>query len=178
MTPKAPPTRRKFTDAWDEIDYLYAKLLYWFYEREDRHEALRFGRRLEKLLKTAPETIRAEECRSLLAELKGNLPAAIRHRDNEIRLIKRLLEASRAHGGLEYVKRHGYDYGDLSDRLDLAAMLYHEAGDVEQAIRLLEESRDLCREHGLTFDGNGLLREYCKEQRAREAQPSVLSRAL
>jgi len=34
MKVKAPPDRRKFASAWDEIGYLYGKLLYWLYQRE------------------------------------------------------------------------------------------------------------------------------------------------
>ena len=36
MNTKPPPDRRKFADERDHIDYLYHKLLYWLYEREDR----------------------------------------------------------------------------------------------------------------------------------------------
>ena len=39
MKTKAPPDRRKFADERDQIDYLYHKLLYWLYEREDRVRA-------------------------------------------------------------------------------------------------------------------------------------------
>ena len=34
MKVKPPSDRRKFANEWDEIGYLYDKVLYWFYERE------------------------------------------------------------------------------------------------------------------------------------------------
>lgn len=51
--------------------------------------------RLARLLsKSDPrhESICGEECRSLIQEAKRNLPQAIEHRENEIRLIRRLHE--------------------------------------------------------------------------------------
>jgi hypothetical protein len=41
--------------------------------------------------------------------------------------------------GRDFVLR-AYDYSDLSDRLDLLAILYHDVGDVRKAIRVLKES--------------------------------------
>ena len=35
MKIKPPPDRRKFANEWDEIGYLYDKLLFWLYQRED-----------------------------------------------------------------------------------------------------------------------------------------------
>src|SRR5262249_47182643 len=141
MRTEAPPTRRKFASEWDEIDYLYHKLLYWLYERAQPAKALPFARRLEQVLDSAPggeEAIRGEECRSLICEAKGDLRGAIKHRANETRSIRRLHKLARDGSSWDYVKRH-YGYDDLSDRLDLLAALYHDAGDLEQAIRALEE---------------------------------------
>jgi tetratricopeptide (TPR) repeat protein len=166
MATKSPPTQRRFTDIWDEIDYLYHKLLYWFYEREDRRRALPFAERLERLLeKTAADrdVILGEECRSLIAELRGDLAGAIRHRQREIRLIRRLhaLVRDTPHG--DFTLRH-FGHGDLSDRLDLLAMLYHDKGDLEKSIKTLIQSRDLCKRHGIDFDGEDLLRQYLRER--------------
>src|SRR5439155_519509 len=112
MKDKPPGDRRKFADEWDEIGYLYDKLLYWLYGRADARKARPFVERLEKLLpKVDPEHegIFGEECWSLLYEAKGNLPKAIDYRKNEIRLIRRLHEISRnaPHEGL-VLKRYGY----------------------------------------------------------------------
>jgi hypothetical protein len=167
MTAKSPPTRRKFISAGDEIDYLYHKVLFWFYGRENRRRALPFGERLEKLLQKEaprPEGIFAEGCWSLVCELKGDLAGAIKHRENEIRLIKRLHQISLNTPDQDYVlKTYGFD--DLSDRLDLLAILYHDAGDLDRAIRLLEESRQLCRTHRISFDGNDILKDYLAERK-------------
>jgi hypothetical protein len=168
MSAKAPPARRKFTSAWDEIDYLYHKLLYWLYDRGEPARALPFAERLERLLDDVSpdgQGIRAEECRSLICEGRGDFPEAIRHRENEIRLIKRLQAISRGTPGWDYV-RHDYDYSDLSDRLDLLAMLYHDSGDLDRAIHTLRESKRLCEAHGIRFDGRDLLRDYLSEKKA------------
>jgi hypothetical protein len=166
MRTEAPPTRRKFADTWDEIDYLYHKTLYWLYERARPAKALRFARRLEQLLESAPGAegaIQSEECRSLICEAKGDLGGAVRHRENEIRLIRRLHKLSRDSSSWDYVKQR---YGDeeLSDRLDLLATLYHDRGDLGRAIRALEDSKQLCEAHGLAFDGQDLLEEYLAEK--------------
>lgn len=39
MKTMPPPDRRKFADGRDEMEYLYHKLLYWFYGRQDRRRA-------------------------------------------------------------------------------------------------------------------------------------------
>lgn len=35
MKAEPPLQRRKFANDWDEIEYLYQKLLFWLYERAD-----------------------------------------------------------------------------------------------------------------------------------------------
>ncbi len=167
MKDKPPPDRRTFADEWDEIGYLHDKLLYWLYQRADPKKLRLYGPRLERLLLTAVlghDAILGEECWSLIHEAKGELPAAIDSRKNEIRLIRRLHALSR---GLPYeataIKDYGYD--DLSDRLDLLAVLYHDSGDPGKAIATLQESKKLCQEHGLEFDADDMLQEYLKEKR-------------
>jgi hypothetical protein len=61
-----------------------------------------------------------------------------------------------------------YGYQDLSDRLDLLATLYHDSGQLKQAVAVLEESQRLCQEQGLIFDGQGLLDEYLLEMGGRK----------
>src|SRR5438093_7196503 len=98
MTPKPPPTRRAFADPRDELDYLYHKLLYWFYERGDARKARPFAERLRRLLRVASpgnNAIFGEECRSLIDEVKGDRRSAIAHRENEIRLIRQLHDKAR-----------------------------------------------------------------------------------
>ena len=166
MKGKPPPDRRKFADEWDEIGYLYDKLLYWLYRRADAEKARPYAERLERLLpRVTPEHegIFGEECWSLVYEAKGNLPKAIEHRENEVRLIRQLHEIARntPHENL-VLKQYGYD--DLSDRLDLLAVLYHDSGNLDKAISTLYESRRLCAKHGLKFDGEDLLQEYLEEK--------------
>jgi hypothetical protein len=166
MRTEPPPARRKFADARDEIEYLYHKLLYWLYEREDRARARAYADRLEWLLtKACPghEAILPEGCRSLICEARGDLTGAIRHRENEVRLTKRLHEISRNSAQQEGILRlHGYE--DLSDRLDLLAMLYHDRGDLDKAIVTLRVSEQLCARHGIKFAGADVLQDYLEER--------------
>jgi hypothetical protein len=166
MKTKPPPDRRKFANAWDEVEYLYHKLLYWLYERAESARARAFAQRLGRLLsRVSPghEAIFPEECRSLICEARGDLPGAIEHRENEIRLMKRLHEISRDTPQREEILRlHGYE--DLSDRLDLLAVLYHESGQLDRAVETLRKSKRLSEQHGIAFDGADLLQEYLEEK--------------
>jgi hypothetical protein len=171
MTVKPPPDRRKFANAWDEIEYLRDKLLYWLYQREDVGKARPYAARLQRLLPRADpdqEAILGQECWSLVHETRGDLQKAIDHRQKEVRLIRRLHDLSRNRPH-EALALRGYGHSDLSDRLDLLATLYHDSGNGEKALAILEESRRLCETHGLPFDGEDLLREYLEEKaRAQE----------
>src|SRR5262249_26052563 len=154
MKTKSPPTRRKFKSEWDEITYLYHKILHWFYPLRDRSKALRFCKRLEVLLKkvaSSHEAIFGEECWSLLYEVKGDLPKAITYRKSELKLIKKLWKISEKSPSRDYVLQR-YDYSDFSDRLELLAILYHDAGDLDRAIDVLEESKRFCEAHQIRFD--------------------------
>lgn len=166
MKANSPAARRKFANEWDEIGYLYDKLLYWLYQREDAAKARRYAERLEKLLPAADpshEAILGEECWSLVYEARGDLAKAIDHRENEVRLIRRLHDASRnAPPGGVALKKYGPDA--LSDRLDLLATLYHDRGDLDKAVGILQESQRLCEAHGIAFDGRDLLRDYLAER--------------
>jgi hypothetical protein len=165
MKTKPPPDRRKFAGLRDELDYLYNKLLYWLYEREDRQRARAFADRLAKLLtKKSPghDAIFPEECWSLICEARQDLSGAVRHRENEIQLIKRLHEICRNDFQQDLIFRI-YNYDALSDRLDLLAVLYHESGRLDQAINTLIESKQLCQEHGIRFDGADILKQIQHE---------------
>ncbi len=167
MKTKPPPVRRKFASQRDEMEYLYHKLLYWLYERNDSARARAFGRRLARLLsKASPghDAIFPEECRSLICEAKEDLPRAIEHRENEVRLIKRLHEISRNSCQKQDVFRL-YGFDDLSDRLDLLAILYHDNGNLDKAIAVLHESKRLCETQGIKFDGDDILQEYLDDKR-------------
>jgi hypothetical protein len=167
MKTEPPPDRRKFADARDQMEYLYHKLLYWLYEREDRARARAFAQRLAQILsKASPghEAIFPEECWSLICEAREDLPGAIKHREHEIRLIKRLHAVSQTAPQQQDILRL-YGHHDLSDRLDLLAVLCHDSGNLDKAISALHESRQLCAKHGVMFDGEDILQEYIEEKK-------------
>jgi hypothetical protein len=165
MKTKPPPVRRKFASQRDQVDYLYHKLLYWLYERGDKTRARMFADRLGPVLaKSSPghDAIFPEECWSLICEAKDDLPGAIKHRKREIKLIGRLHEISRnTPKEKDIFGLYGMD--DLSERLDLLAVLYHDSGNLDHAIRTLHESKRLCDEEGIEFDGDDILREFLEE---------------
>jgi tetratricopeptide (TPR) repeat protein len=168
MTRKSSPKRRSQSSDGDDIERLYHQLLRSYYERGDRVRALPIADRLEAALDNASirePTIRSEECRSLIAEVRGDLARAIRHRRKEIDLIRRLHRVSLHGPGRDFVLRR-YDHSDLSDRLDLLATLYHDSGDLDRAIATLQESRQLCEAHQLPFDGQDLLDDYLEKRRS------------
>jgi tetratricopeptide (TPR) repeat protein len=168
MKAKPPLQRRKFASDWDEIQYLYQKLLYWLYEREDAAKAARFAERLARLLSIvdpAHDAILSQECWSLIYETRSDIPKAIEYRESEIRLMRQLHDLCREPTNDSFALQ-GRGFGDLSDRLDLLATLYHASGNCDRAIGLLRESKRLCEEQGIEFDGDGLLDEYLTEKRS------------
>jgi hypothetical protein len=133
MRTEPTSARRKFADRRDELEYLYHKLLYWLYERQGRPRARAFADRLDRLVAKASaghDAIFPEECRSLIWEARGDLAKAIKHRRNEIRLRKRLLSLAEndPHRDL-LLGMYGYD--DLSERLDLLAVLLHTSRNIK-----------------------------------------------
>jgi hypothetical protein len=174
----APPkTRRRFDDSWDEIEYCLEKFLYWYDHQGDRVNAQPFAVRLKGLLNRveAPEAaILGRECLSLLAEFDGRLEAAIRHRRAEVALIDRLWAISLDSPQQRFVLST-CGPSILSDRLELLASLIAEAGDLDEAIRLLERSAQLCAEHKVTFHGEELLDDL-REDRSRNAESSRRAR--
>jgi hypothetical protein len=150
----------------DEIEALYQELLVAFYEDENVEAARAIASRLEAALSNRPEvadSIRAEEIRSITAELQGDLAEAIRYRQREIRMIHELHRLTQDTAAREYVMRQ-YDYSDLSDRLDLLAILYADQGDYQRAVSTLQESKQLCESHQIEFDGQDLLDEFSQAE--------------
>lgn len=151
---KEPVNRRKFVSAWDEIMYLRLKVLHWFYgSAHSRSRARPFALRLEQLLRSARVghmAIMAEECWSLVHEVKGDLGSAIKYRRSEIRLWKKFL------GYQKYPTLDPSivgDHSDLADRLIILAMLYSAADKKKRAIQSLEEARALAQEHDFPSRG-------------------------
>jgi hypothetical protein len=100
-TPRPPATQRRFGNTWGELAYLCRKIRYWLYTRKDRTRATYYRERLERVLHDLPENdlaiVRAEG-HALLCELKGELGAAIAHREREIRLTEKLHREAHAPG--------------------------------------------------------------------------------
>ncbi|WP_004472972.1 hypothetical protein [Leptospira santarosai] len=145
-------TRKSFVSTWDELDYLYHKILKYFYGLTPNYtKAKLFANRLEKLLDTMElesMSIRVEECKSITCEIRGDLFGAIRHRRREIKLLKNLLLLP------EYSKLVPElvgDNSDLADRLILLAILYQNVGFSEKAIHCLEEARELAKKTFFSF---------------------------
>ncbi|WP_051185286.1 hypothetical protein [Leptospira alstonii] len=148
--------RRSFTSTWDELDYLYVKVLRWFYgSPPNRAKARVFADRLENLLdrmKPEPMAIKVEECRAIVCEVKGDLIGAIHHRCREIDFLKTLFSLP------EYPKLAMVgDHSDLVDRLILLAILYKNIGSFRQAIDCLEEAKVVAKRKRFRFPAKDLL---------------------
>jgi tetratricopeptide (TPR) repeat protein len=165
MNNKQPRNQRKFSGLWDEIEYLHGKILFWLYEYNNKNNANRFRLRLENLLRKADpehESILGAECWSLCFELRGQLGKAIEHREREIGSIQKLISISIG-TPTERFALEAYDFSDLSDRYDLLAILYHDAGELGKAIEFLKKSKAICSSHGIRFLGSRLLKDYLEE---------------
>ncbi|MBO0698428.1 MAG: hypothetical protein J2P46_08545 [Zavarzinella sp.] len=166
----------------DGVEALYHEFLDAFYRNGNRERALALAPRLEAAVLAAPaagESIRAEEIRSLIAELNGDFVAAARSREAEIRKILELHTLAVNTPNWPAVSRQ-YDFTDVSDRLDLLAVLYDRQGDTDWAVAVLHESRRYCEAHGVPFDGADILNELERARRpakraagARKRSPAI-----
>ncbi len=144
-----------------ELESLYLRLVKLFYEKDDREETEKIALRLERVLAASADyaaSIRGEEIRALIAEFRGDFAEAARCREAEIRKILELHTLTANTDNWEYVYRQ-YDFSDVSDRLDLLAILYDSQGELERAISTLLESRQYCESHRIPFDSQDLLEE-------------------
>jgi hypothetical protein len=71
----------------------------------------------------------------------------------------------------QYVSRK-YDFDDVSDRLNLLAILYDEQGELERAIAVLMESKQYCASHNIPFDALDLLEELELDRASRAVPPT------
>jgi DNA-binding transcriptional regulator YiaG len=173
MNSPAPTHGVRSGPSTGDLESLYLELLNRYYEQGDRERASTVASRLEQALASSPayaHSIRGEEVRSIIAELRGDLPTAIQSREAEIRKILELHELALKTKSWGYVSRL-YDYGDVSDRLDLLAILYDKQGEVDRAIAILVESKNYCLSHQIPFDGQPLLEEL--EHLARAHRESI-----
>ena len=166
MLRKANKATRKKVD----LKSIYLEFLKRFYEDGDRALARKLVPRLEEALASCPDdaaSIRADEIRSLLAEFRGNFAEAVRCRETEIRKILELHSLVVNTPSWDYVSRR-YDFSDVSDRLDLLALLYDKLGELDRAIATLLESKNYCQSHKIPFDGQDVLDEL-EEALSQEA---------
>ncbi len=149
-------------ESLDEIHRLYDDLVTSLYERHEAQRALEIADRLDAKLacfNSKAENIFIEECRSLVCEAREDLANAVKHREQEISLIRKAHELAEGTNDQQFVLSQ-YNYADLSERLDILAMLHRRGGNLKKAISTLEQSKQLCEAHGIRFDGDELLREY------------------
>ena len=95
---KPPATQRRFVHPWMELDYLRKKVRFWLYARKDKGRAVRYAKRLQRVLGQVPQddlAIIQQEGLALLGELTGDLRGSIVHRKKEIELIERLHREAR-----------------------------------------------------------------------------------
>lgn len=173
--------RRKDPHA-NDVESLYLDLLRQFYDLNDRSGAKRVAKQLEKMVAGQPEyggSILGEEIRSLVAEVRGDLSAAIESREAEIRKILELHSIAANTSSYSLVLRN-YDHSDVSDRLDLLAILYDQQGNTERAIAILIESKHFCQSHQIPFDGQDLLDELADRSNGepRAAAPGIKKRLV
>src|SRR5437764_1250408 len=95
----AEPTRNGTAaeNRWPEIRELYFDLIDAWYGNDDRRRSRRIAERLSALLErqdARQDSILGQDCRAMICEVRGDLAGATRHRLNEIRLNKRLLQVT------------------------------------------------------------------------------------
>jgi hypothetical protein len=168
------PNKKRLSGS--EFESLYQEFVAKFYQEGDRAHAEKLAVRLEKFLEASSEiseSIRGEEVRSLIAELRGNFAEAIQSREAEIRKILQLHALTANTSSWDAVSQR-YDFGDVGDRLDLLAGLYDEVGQIERAIAVLMESKAYSAAHQIPFDGEDLLHEL-QQSRAPAKQKRIIS---
>lgn len=161
--------------AADALEPLYRAFLHAFYETRERDRAAELAPRLQAVLDESAEvagSIRGDELRALLAELAGDLDAAIAGRERELRRILQLHSIAVNKPGWDRVLSQ-YDHRDVADRLDLLGILYAEAGQLDRAVATLEESRRFCGAHDVVFDGEDLLAEYLQQRADGDRAPAA-----
>jgi len=156
-----------------DTESLYQELLAAFYVKADRRRAKTIAKQLESHLLETPEyaqSIRGEEVRSIIAELRDDLSLAIQGREAEIRKILELHSLAINTPGWPYVFER-YNFSDVSDRLDLLALLYDRRGDLDRAIEVLLESKGYCRSHKISFDAQDVLEELLEARMTGVSDP-------
>ena len=150
---------------WPDAVILCDQLLDFFYDdlrpTKAFPVALKLQRMLDRLDPTA-ESLPGNEYRAVIAELDGDLPAAIRHREWVVEHMERLHT-----GGRLASAQLAPD--DLPDQLDLLASCLLAAGHVRDAKRVIARSERLCREADIPFDGGDIKADILQAGGRRKA---------
>lgn len=158
-------TRKEPEAGWPEAKGLFHELLDYFYDDFRPTKAYPVALKLQRLLDRldpAAESLPGNEYRAVIAELDGDLPAAIRHREWVVEQMERL------HATGQLASAH-LAPDDLSDQLDLLASCLLEAGRVRDAKRAITRSERLCREADIPFDGEDIKADILQAGSRRKA---------
>ena len=95
MNEEKPPSRRQIADAkrGAELDRVCRRVHESWYKNKDRNSGERFMCELDRILKKLPENdmaILRQDALALFDQLQGDNVCAIKHRQEEIRLIEQL----------------------------------------------------------------------------------------
>jgi hypothetical protein len=152
-------------NPWHEVEDVYLDALDAF-NRGKMVRAMRLALHLARLLEEldpGSEALLGMAGRSLIAELDGDYDAAIRYSRMELAGVKKLLEEVKP----ETLELMRMDASDYSDRLDLLAALYLDAGRYDDALAALAESEAFCKEHGIPFDGKDIRADVKRAMRRK-----------
>lgn len=159
------------SNPWREIEDTYFDLLEVYYGKRQKTKAYPLALHLSRLLEEHDpncEAMLGMAGRCLIAELDGDLEAAIRYRRMQITGVKKLLDELDA-AILDAIKMGPADY---SDELDLLAINYLDLGRHKEALETLAESETFCKEHGIPFDGKDIRADVRRAMR-RKRTPAV-----
>jgi hypothetical protein len=169
MGKKKRPTAVPPPSVWHEINDVYDELRDVFYRRRNRTRAAPLALRLLRLLdKAAPENeaLLAMAGRSLIAEVDGDFPEAIRYKRMEVAALKPYADR----GALAELVLSPDEY---SDRLDQLACLHLENGQYPEALAALDESERYCTTHGIPFDGEDVRRDVLWAMKPKRRKAAV-----
>ena len=110
-----PKKRTHFTNEDDELDYLNKQISYNWYHAYNKDKANEFCNRFQVILATRPEddgSIMLQDHLGLLKEVMGDIPGALRHREEEILKIRRAFEIA---GPIKHIN---YDF--LLEKMQIA----------------------------------------------------------
>jgi hypothetical protein len=157
------------TEKWSKAKDLYLRLLQCFYERNETMKSKSIALSLLRVIDSldpSSTTLPGNEYRALIAEVDGDIDAAIQHREFLVDTIGKYAES----GTLSKLASKPDEY---ADQLDLLASLYCQNGRLSEAEEAISKSQKFCEASGLQFDGEDIRREI---ERARKKSNSALGR--